>query len=450
MAAAALLLVFAPPASAYDVGPVNSTDNTPVPDVNKAGLGQAGGIPANDLGCWAAAASNVLGAAGWGIGANTQAKADNIYQDLINAFGNPAFGYIDALGDAGAGAKWWVANIGLNVAKAGNGYTPTNTYINFRQEWGTLFEKDYNFLLGELGKGPPGQYAAVKWLIPNVGGHCVTLVGGNYGPNGPQQPPTNPGDSVWHDSDSNAVGGLADEVRRNRWGNNTEWYLDMGVLGNQADDWFGDGYFTACPGAPKPENAIANFDVHYFTGITSVHRPADETPHCELGPMMLTTGNKYGVYTAPSPINPFDPNLLTTDPYWEDPNAVTPTLIVPNQSVEDMKKTLYLLIDFNDPLAQQVVPNITVQDNQGNVIGLDGAAQWASDNGEVLLKYTFDTQPAWEKIIFPSQEYLDLMGQNAYNVYEWNIATECTPEPATLALVGLGVAGLLARRRTRK
>jgi len=358
MVAVALLLVIAPPApAAYDVGPVSSTDATAVPDVNKAVP-----IAANDNGCWAAAASNVLGAAGWGVGANAQAKADNIYQDLINAFGGPGLGYIDALGDAGAGAKWWVANIGLNGAKAGNGYTPTNTYVNFRQEWGTLFEGDYNFLLSELDKGPPGQYAAVKWMIPNVGGHCVTLVGGNYGPNGPQQPPTAPGDSVWHDSDSNAVGGLADEARRNRWGFNTEWYLDMGVLGNQGDDWFGDGYLTACPGVPKPESAITNFDIHYYTGITSVHRPVGETPHCELGTMMLTTGNQYGVYTTP---------LMTTDPYWEDPNAETPTLIVPNQSVEDMKKTLYLLIDFNDPLALQVVPNITVQDDSACPHALD-------------------------------------------------------------------------------
>ncbi|HUU92074.1 MAG TPA: hypothetical protein VM238_12805, partial [Phycisphaerae bacterium] len=99
----------------YDVDPKNSTDGTPVPDVDKAHVVQ--GVPQPvpaDLGCWAAAASNVLGAAGWGTGAGAQAKADAIYQDLINQFGGAGLGYIDALGDGPAAAKWWVHNIGLD------------------------------------------------------------------------------------------------------------------------------------------------------------------------------------------------------------------------------------------------------------------------------------------------------------------------------------------------
>lgn len=63
--------------------------------------------------------------------------------------------------------------------------------------------------------------------------------------------------------------------------------------------------------------------------------------------------------------------------------------------------------------------------------------------------YDFDTQPAWEKIVFPSDEYvsINLVGNQGYNVLEWNIATECVPEPATLALVALAALSVLHRRR---
>jgi len=444
----------------YNVDPKKSTDNTPVPDVDKAGLNQPGGIAVDDMGCWAATASNILGAAGWGIAGTAQQKADQIYKDFITNFKvNAGDTYLKATGDCAAAAKWWVHNIGLNKA-AGNGYTPDATYVNFRRKDRTLLESDYNFLLNELARC---QYAGVKFvnIVPGSDiGHGMTLVGGNYGPNGKPGNPAAPVPSVWHNSDNDGPGGVNDEVY-NTWnfavGPDNMWRLDVpNTPGNLNDDWIAEGYFTACPGTPKPATAIGNFDVHYYVGLTQPipgdpgepGKP-DKPYHCDKVIQMLTTGDNYGVYKVPAA-----GGVLVPDPIW-DPQGLN-TLLVPNQSVQNMQKKLYLQVDFNIPLpgnpqnpnGDPNLPGILVYDDAGNLISLADST-WASDNGEVLLEYDFDTQPAWEKIVFPSDEYvkINLVGNQGYNVLEWNIATECVPEPATMCLLAFGALALVARRR---
>jgi len=436
--------------AAYNVGPVNSTDATAVPDVNKNPFPPA----ADDYGCWAAAASDVLAAAGWGTGGNAAARAANIYQDFINHFKvNPGDTYIKATGDGASAVKWWVANVGLNQAATGSGYTPAATYVNFRLKNQTLFESDYNFLLHELNAG---QYAMVHWQLPTGMGHCVTLVGGNYGPN--NAPPANPAPpwtSVWHDSDSNGAGGVADQARNTynfALGQNNTWFLDTNAVptpNNTADDWFAEGYLTACPGVSKPASAIGNFDIHHYTGLAlPVFNPTSGRFECNPTMQLTITGSNYGTYKGPGG--------AVIDPYWQDPTPTnpTPTLIVPNQFDQTRQKKLYVLVDFNDPVlvpkdgqGQPIAPAIQVIDDAGIVIGLT-SAQWAADGGEVMMTYTFDSQPAWEQVVFPGAEYNNLWAANS-NVFEWDIATECVPEPTTLALILFGAAGVISRRRRR-
>lgn len=428
------------PAWAYDVPPKNSTDGTPVPDVDKQGVPPA--PMANDMGCWAATASNILGAAGWGVGATAQLKANSIYQDFITQFKvNAGDQYLTAAGDCAAAAKWWVHNVGLNAAKVGAGYDPNNQYVNFSLVERTLYEVDYNFLLNELVRC---QYVGVKWQIPGADvGHGMTLVGGNYGPNGPVQPPTLPCESVWHNSDADAANPmpppawLDDEAYVNTWGGRTEWRLVVNP--NPHDpvwDWWADGYFTACPGVPKPASAVGNFDVHHFIGIGAL-QPGGGAYDIQV--TTLTTGAMYNTYVGQSGLY---------DPEWIGEGMLN----VPNQVVEDLKKILYLSVDFREfenPDTTDVF-QIQVVDEFGNAATLTDS-QWASDNGQILLTYEFDNQPAWENIIFPIDAvtgtclYQTLRG----HVYEWNLATECVPEPVTLGLLGVGCLVALARRRRR-
>jgi len=278
----------------------------------------------------------------------------------------------------------------------------------------------------------------VKWQIPlQDAGHGMTLIGGNYGPAG--NPKFIPSQSVWHNSDGEGPGNVDDEVYLNTWGPSMEWKLDFaGTPAIPNDDWWADGYFLSCPGVPKPANAIGNFDVHCYKGIKIPFTPGNP-PDYGTETQLLTTGQQRGTYRGPQG---------QTDGYW-DSGAQLPTLIVPNLAVgAGLHKELYISVDFNDPLPNRVAPNIQVLDDQGNLIGLANS-QWASDNGQVLLQYTFPSQPLWEQVIFPGNEYKDLLGLPNYNVVGWNIATECVPEPGTLALLAFG-AIVAFRRRRRK
>ena len=51
-------------------------------------------------------------------------------------------------------------------------------------------------------------------------------------------------------------------------------------------------------------------------------------------------------------------------------------------------------------------------------------------------------EPDEPQIIFPSHDYYYLSG----DVKDFNIATECVPEPATLGLLALGGLSLIRRR----
>jgi len=390
------VLVLAGPAAGFD--PNDYAVYKPgVPDVNKPGVPPAQTDP-NDMSCWIAAASNLLGGAGYGT-----AGAQGIYNQLRIDLG------ISNLGCADLAINYWLYTYGKNPNSLE--YKPTAAYTDV-----TVVDKsgpglslvDYNFLLDELARC---QYAAVSFDYPP---HCITLVGGNYAN------PAAPGQvslSVWHDSDRDKTP-TGDDVYKNDFVTSGFWDL-YEVVGGIRYEYKAQKYVTLCPGLNKPEEAVRNYDVAWFK--------QDPAQSGNWVPGFRVAGTEANVYAPPM----WDP---------QDSNRV----IIHNQYLTGNYKEVWLLVDYKDRDPNHNSP-ITLLDDKGY--------QWyattvteSNDGGQTLYHWILDYQPAWETIVFPDNAYYTL---DEY-VKDWDVATICVPEPASAALVFSGGLLLWIRRRKNR
>lgn len=396
----------------------------PIPDADKPGVANGQLPPGNDMSCWQAAAANLLAASGWGntqVNQTPQQNANAIYGHLTQHFS------VLNCGSCELAVNWWLYNYGYNPnAPDTNYYDPQGTYndvtvihyggagippgagMGQNNAYGS-----YDWLLDELFRC---QYVAVKWEIPQVGYHCITLVGGDYCLNGQFR-----GQSVWHDSDRDWVGPQPVAP----WGDDNAY----NNAANQGGGWMLPAYPTAkadkavllCPGLQKPQAAIENFDYARFRDQDLAGNPfvTDRTSGANAGE------DGYG------------------DVEWEqDTETLIWNLRVPNEEIEDWEKRVYLLIDYTDR-DNNADPGITLKLPDETLV-TPTKAEYSPDNGQILLTWELDFQPSHEWIIFPSNDYHNLTG----DVKDWDVATICVPEPATLMLLAIG--GLLAIRRRRR
>ena len=70
--------------------------SVPTPDVDKREHHGVNGVRDTNS-CWMAAASNMLAAAGYGSGSEVQDRADDIYEDMNEHFGNQSCGWATRL-----------------------------------------------------------------------------------------------------------------------------------------------------------------------------------------------------------------------------------------------------------------------------------------------------------------------------------------------------------------
>ncbi|HUT56465.1 MAG TPA: PEP-CTERM sorting domain-containing protein [Phycisphaerae bacterium] len=422
------LLVSPTNAQNYQVGEFDEykylPDGSLIPDVDKPDRNGDGNWPdAGDFSCWQAAASNLLAAGGYGIGAGAgataQQRADHIYGML-----NAQFGWGN-MGQAERAINWWLYQHGKNPGSPeydpGNSYTDVTVVDKSGVNGLTLAnpavgKSDYNFLLDELNRC---QYVAVGFQQIE---HCITLVGGNYW----LDPNLNA--SIWHDSDRDfpdtvthpvPIGAsVDDDVYPNQQGLNNTWQL-AGYPGAGAPVT-ATKYVTFCPGLNKPQEAVENYDVAYFLQDTDHDGAIDD-------PDFRVAGRMAGVYG---------------NPQW-DGNSV----FIPNEYMPEMWKEVYLLVDYTDRVAdrdEDVLLQVSGEATTRQPTSVDAS----DDDGQLLFYWDLSDlpyQPDSEMIIFPDCRYRTLTG----DVKDWDVATICVPEPATLAMLAIGAAAILHRRRRR-
>jgi hypothetical protein len=369
----------------------------PVPDVDKS-------MPLDpaDNSCWQAAAANLLAGGGYGTGADAQARADSIYNQLTADLTKAH------LGDTARAVNYWLYMYGKNPDSPE--FQPNNPYTDVTTVNGaTLGLADYNFLLDELIRC---QYVAVSFNEPAP--HTMTLVGGD--PSGAF--------SYWHDSDKDVgnvplPGGPDDDMYDNDF--SIGW--DLRVPGGSLYVQNADGYTTLCPGLNKPEEAVRNYDVSYFMRGDTL-----ETPGFRVAGAMNNTG--IGDYEQP---------------YWPRGASQTAHIVhIDNEYIPNQYKEIWLLVDYTDRVEDraQLESALHLIDSN-NVTRFPTSITPSADDGQLMFYWRLPDQPEYEEIIFPDVKYFDLAG----NVKDWNLTTLCTPEPATIALLGLGGLVMLKRRR---
>jgi hypothetical protein len=432
-----------PQRDAYKYSQPDENAQVAVPDVDKA----AGAVPP-DNSCWQATAANLLAGAGWGKAGNTpQQNANAIYGHMTTHFG------LAPTGSAHIAANWWLMMVGKNPDAATNPdigyYNPTHSYSDVTYQGGYIDSGVYDSLLDELNRC---QYVGVAWQKPGAEvGHSMTLVGGNKAGN----PNVNPGGdtSIWHDSNrdiGNGPDGVNDDQLQNWWVNGGvagpapgQWWLDYNNNGvydppEATDpDWEAQNWTTLCEGEHKPQDAVENYDIAYFKDLNPNWQEQGEPKWINV---MDVRGANDGVYGAPQ---------LDDQEY---------TLLVENEEMPDpWYKEVWLLVDYLDRENEYIDPTtgnpyaakdilLEVPIEGGGTATLDPSdVTWNADLGQLLYYWRLDDQPSWETIVFPDANYVSLTG----DVKDWNVATLCTPEPATLALVTLGAAAALLRRRRK-
>jgi len=165
-------------------------------------------------------------------------------------------------------------------------------------------------------------------------------------------------------------------------------------------------------GLEKPPHAVENYDVAYF-------KDSAQGP-----PTFLETGLMKNVFD---------------DPDWV-PGTQETIIRMGNEFVPDMRKEIWLLVDYATLDIDRVV-DIFVRDPAGSIYS--PTIEKDDIGRQIMFYWILPDQPPWEDIIFPNDDYLTLEGE----VFQWNFATICTPEPATLTLLCVGGLAMLKRRR---
>ena len=237
----------------------------PPPDVDKAGGG------GTDNSCWMATASNMLAGAGYGTGTDVQARADEIYSEMVSNYGIANGGWADVA------LSWWLSSAN-NTWSATNPYTIVTVYGNkTRVPW--VNANGAQFIGNELRRC---QFLGLSISWPTSGssgsgGHAITAWGDNMG-SGTLS--TNPVSVMVTDSDRDTGGDVQtwdydDYTNPNPGGSNNGngWYFDYST-----NHPFIKHIITLCPTDDPSDNELTQKVV----GSYKIHQSVEDVAATDL------------------------------------------------------------------------------------------------------------------------------------------------------------------------
>ncbi len=245
----------------------------PPPDVDKYLTPDCDPDPDLDNSCWMATASNMLAGAGYGTGSSVQARADEIYGEMVTEYGICDGGWTDAA------LSWWLGS--ANNTWTGNPYTIVTVYGNKSPKYPWANANGARDIGNEL-RACQMVGLSISWPTFGTsigsGGHAIACWGDNV--KGDKPISGNPGQVRVVDSDRDA-----DDVTAYKYDSYTSpnpggpnegngWYINY-----DSNHPYIKHIVTLCPtdsgthGQPSVQRVVGSFRIHQGSRVdaTDLH-----------------------------------------------------------------------------------------------------------------------------------------------------------------------------------
>ena len=307
----------------------------PPPDVDKA---------SPDNSCWLATAANMLAGAGYGVGADVQTRADDIYDnDLVAHYG------VASGGSPATALDWWLTN--ERPVGSTNPYTNVTTYGTYNVPYPTTTDVPH-FIGNELREC---QMVGLG-IIGTGWAHAITAWGDDIDSRLPLPVGTSPTEVAVTDSDNELSGPNPDVNSYDYQTSGGGWHL--GYSGTPMISQF----WTLCP---EPEGVIAR-------GQRTIHQNNDE---------MDATDLHFTAYQKEDWVEILSYNVDISEPH-------TKTITEDDYPQADGKvHSIHVEADFDTPIpyCTDVTIDVEFYLNEWNTVRFEDV-HWTYGFGQVAIK----------------------------------------------------------------